>query len=116
MEEQVRSSRVLSAILAPFFVIVGAAQLLGVSGFAESFTRWGYPGWFRIAVGIAQIAFAVVLLAPKATAPAAGALVVIMLGAIYTHVQAGEFPMLVLNALLIALLAWLGWMRRPVVT
>ncbi len=109
-----RTAQVLSIMLAVVYLIVGIAQIAGVAGIAESFARWGYPAWFRIVIGVLELAGAAILLLPKASALAAVGLAVLMAGAMYTHVQAGEYPMILLNALLVALLGWLGWLRRPV--
>jgi len=113
MESDARAAQVLTVILALVYFFVGFAQIAGVPGIAESFARWGYPGWFHILIGVAELAGAAILLIPKAAAFAAVGLMILMVGAAYTHIQSGEYPMIVLNALLIALLGWLGWLRRP---
>ncbi len=117
MDTQVKTTaQVLSIMLAVVYLVVGFAQIAGVSGVAESFSRWGYPNWFRIVIGVAELVGAAVLLIPKISALAAVGLAVLMVGAVYTHIQSGEYPMIVLNLLLIALLLWLGWLRRPAFT
>jgi uncharacterized membrane protein YphA (DoxX/SURF4 family) len=116
MDSDAKTARVLSILLALVYVVVAVAQIAGVAGVAESFARWGYPTWFRYLIGVLELAGAAILLIPKISGFACVLLGVLMVGAIYTHALAGEFPMILLNALLLALLGWLGWLRRPTFT
>ena len=48
------------------------------------FEGWGYPGWFAFVIGGAELACALLLLAPRLASYAGSTLVVIMLGALST--------------------------------
>jgi len=77
----------LRILLALFFVAMAARNLSGDERMAADFERWGYPGWFRIAVALAQVAGAL-LLVTAATAPFGAALLsVVLAGAVYTHLR-----------------------------
>jgi uncharacterized membrane protein YphA (DoxX/SURF4 family) len=67
------------------FARQGWAKFDDASGWAIAFRHWGYPDWFRVAIGVIELS-AVVLLALGRTA-AFGALliIVVMLGAWATH-------------------------------
>jgi len=67
------------------FARQGWAKFDDASGWASAFRHWGYPDWFRVAIGVIELS-AVVLLALGRTA-AFGALliIVVMLGAWATH-------------------------------
>jgi uncharacterized membrane protein YphA (DoxX/SURF4 family) len=113
VDSDAKTAQVLSVMLALVYLIVGFAQIAGVAGVAESFAQWGYPAWFRIVIGVLELAGGGLLLVPKVSPLAAVGLMVLMVGAIYTHVVSGQYPMIMLNLVLIALLGWLGWLRRP---
>lgn len=60
------------------------------SGWAQAFAVWGYPSWFRILVGIVEVAGGLFLLIPGTGVYAAGALALIMIGAMGTHIVHGD--------------------------
>ncbi|HMG42681.1 MAG TPA: DoxX family protein [Acidimicrobiales bacterium] len=73
------------------FVIGGAAKFLpGETMFgpeySERFVDWGYPTWFRFVVGAGEVLAAVLLTQPRRRFLGAGILVVILGGAVLTHV------------------------------
>jgi uncharacterized membrane protein YphA (DoxX/SURF4 family) len=103
---------ILAGLLAVQFTISGVIKLVGVEMIAENFERWGYPSWFRLFVGAAELAGAVGLLLPRLRVLAASGLAVVMGGAVYTHIRAGEGPETVMPAVLLALLALLAYARR----
>ena len=98
----------------PVFGLFAAA---GATKFGEEATRnfqdrMGYSDEFRIFIGLVELAGAVGVLVPGLAAWAAAGLVVIMAGAVYTHVQIGEpitFP--AVTGIVCAALAWLRFGR-----
>jgi len=85
--------RVLELLLwvpALFLVYVFARQGLGKfdphGGWARAFTVWHFPVWFRLAVGVAEIAAALLLLVPRTAFYGAALIAAIMIGAMLTHV------------------------------
>jgi len=81
----------------------GVTKLPADSFWVRDFRRWGYPGWFRVAVGAAELAACALLLYPRAASVGAGLFAAVMLGAIFTHATHDEFTRLPFNFLLLAL-------------
>jgi len=54
----------LSALLAFVFLAFGAGKFLSPT-VAAQFARWGYPDWLRTAIGVLEIAGALILLVPR---------------------------------------------------
>ena len=72
--------------LAYVFVKAGGQKFSDSSGWARAFHMWGYPVWFRILVGIAEVSAALLLLYKRTASLGAMMIVVVMLGAMATHV------------------------------
>jgi putative oxidoreductase len=84
----------------------GLMKMPGVPGeqfWARDFQRWGYPDWFRIVVGLAELAAFASLLVPRAAAYGAGLFGAVMVGAIFTHATHGESSRLPFNVVLLTL-------------
>lgn len=86
----VKVAKIIGAWLPAILLILifarqGWAKFSDTSGWAVAFRHWGYPDWFRVMIGILELA-AVGLLALGRTA-AFGAIIilVVMLGAWATH-------------------------------
>ena len=94
------------------FLIAGGSKLAGASQHVEAFARWGYPGWFLYVVGACEIAGALLLVVPRTATFGAFVLGCLMLGAIGTHLRAGEGPHTLAPLLLLGLVALVGWARR----
>jgi putative oxidoreductase len=75
----------------------------GVEFWIRDFARWGYPEWFRIVVGIAELVSFLLLLVPRFAGYGALIFAVVMLGAIFTHATHGESVRLPFNIILLAL-------------
>ena len=72
--------------LAWIFARQGIAKFSDSSGWARAFALWHFPVWFRVLVGVVETGAAVLLLTRR-TAPIGAALIVlVMLGAMGTHV------------------------------
>jgi len=48
----------LSILLIMVFVRAGLDKFDGSSGWARAFTLWGYPVWFRVLIGVLELAAA----------------------------------------------------------
>lgn len=81
---------------------------------AEQFARWGFADWFRVLIGLTEIAGGLALLAPRTTFYAAGALSVVMIGAVGTHLVHAQAAHAVAPLVLLGLLLTAGYARRPV--
>jgi putative oxidoreductase len=105
---------IVSGLLAALFLLTGIPKLMGAEGWLRHFARWGYPDWFRLVVGTAEVASAVLLLIPNFATLGACGVIVVMAGATYTHLfrapDEGGRAVFTLAVLLLA--AVVGFMRR----
>jgi uncharacterized membrane protein YphA (DoxX/SURF4 family) len=104
---------VMSGLLAALYVFAGAMKLAGGAEVVAEFARLGYPGWFRLAIGLVEVAAGIGLLIPTLAFYAAGVLGVVMIGAIYTIVISGDLgPSIMIPVVCLALLALVAYLRR----
>jgi uncharacterized membrane protein YphA (DoxX/SURF4 family) len=76
--------------LAWIFAPQGWAKFSDTSGWARAFALWHFPVWFRILIGVVEVAAAALLLTRR-TAPIGAALIaVVMLGGMGTHIYWGK--------------------------
>src|SRR5262245_14643690 len=68
----------------------GLGKFSQTGGWARAFAHWGYPPWFRIGIGVVEVAAALVLLYPRTSSYGALAGATVMLGGVCTHVRTGE--------------------------
>ncbi|MGH8621506.1 MAG: DoxX family protein, partial [Burkholderiales bacterium] len=52
-------------LLVAIFVPQGWAKFNDSSGWAVAFRHWGYPDWFRITIGVAELSAAVLLVSGR---------------------------------------------------
>ncbi len=81
----------LQIIFGLLFVIASLPKLTGTPGVLEMFENWGYPGRFAHVVGALEFAGGVGLLIPRVARYAAAGLLVVMVGAFFTHLFAAEY-------------------------
>ncbi|MBI1930713.1 DoxX family protein [Candidatus Poribacteria bacterium] len=103
----------VSVLLALVFLGSGGSKLAGVRMHIENFARWGYPNWFMYVTGLVEVAGAALVLVPATRFYGAALLVCTMLGAIVTHLKAGELAMLPPPFVLLVLAGLVAWVRRP---
>ena len=72
-------------LLATIFVPQGLAKFDDASGWAKAFRHWGYPDWFRITIGVMELAGVALMMAGRTAALGALCIIVVMLGAWATH-------------------------------
>ena len=81
---------------------------------ATWFESWGYPGWFMMFVGAAEMLGGLSLIIPKTAPYGAAGLIVLMLGALFTVVtkESGPFDSqaVLINLTLFTIVLWF---RRP---
>ncbi len=107
-------------IIALFLALVclrsGLMKMPGMPGeqfWIRDFQRWGYPGWFRLVIGIAELVSFALLLVPRLAGYGAGIFAIVMLGAIFTHATHHESSRLPFNFLLLALSLIIVFARQP---
>ena len=96
--------RILTWLLAFVFIGAGLPKLIGIEHVVEEFTRYGYPSWFRVLIGLAEVAGGVGLLIPNLARAATVGMLAIMAGAAWTMWSMGEAPLppLVVGSMLAA--------------
>ena len=96
----------ITLLLALVCLRSGLMKMPGVPGvefWIRDFARWGYPDWFRVIVGVAELISFILLLVPRVAGYGASIFAVIMLGAIFTHATHGESVRLPFNIVLLVL-------------
>ncbi|WP_026923655.1 DoxX family protein [Glycomyces arizonensis] len=105
---------VLQGFLGAFFVFASAApKLLGQSDAVEGFDLIGAGDWFRIFVGLLELAGGVGLVIPRLSGLAAIGLALLMIGAAYTNafIVDGYFPVAT-PLILLVFFVFIAWGRR----
>jgi len=91
------------------FARQGAAKFSDTSGWADAFRFWHFPVWFRILIGALEVSAAALLLTRRTAAIGAILIVMVMLGAMGTHIywgRPGQVTSEVLPLLLALLVLW----------
>jgi putative oxidoreductase len=94
---------IITLFLALVCLRSGLQKVTGNIFWLRDFHRWGYPDWFRVVVGIAELTSLALLLVPPLASYGASLFAVVMLGAIFTHYTHHETGRLPFNLLLLAL-------------
>lgn len=81
---------VFALFLAWIFIRQGVAKFSDTSGWARAFRVWHFPVWFRISIGIAETAAALLLLTRRTALAGALIIMAVMIGAMGTHVYWGR--------------------------
>lgn len=102
---------IVTLLVAGLFLVTGGAKLVGLAD--AQFVAWGYTAGFAVIVGIFEVLFGLALLFKRSASGAAFGLMVVMLGAIGTHLTHGEWPMSLFPAAIFAALAFIAWGRGP---
>ena len=108
-----RLVKILGVVIGLFFVFAGGSKLAGMSPHPEHFAQWGYPDWFRLFVGAWETVFGISFMIPSLATVAGGALMLGMVGAIFTAATRGPQPVQALFPLVIlGLVAFVTRARR----
>ncbi|HUS10847.1 MAG TPA: DoxX family protein [Pyrinomonadaceae bacterium] len=94
---------IITLFLALVCLRSGLQKVTGNIFWVRDFHRWGYPDWFRVVVGIAELTSLALLLVPGLARYGASLFAVVMLGAIFTHYTHHETGRLPFNLLLLTL-------------
>src|SRR5713226_8145419 len=103
---------ILSGLVALAFLGADGAKLAGAAAMVELFDKVGLGQWFRYLTGLLEVAGGIGLLIPRYAFYAAVLLVIVMIGAIITHVAVvGGSP--APAASLFVLSGTIAWLRKP---
>jgi uncharacterized membrane protein YphA (DoxX/SURF4 family) len=106
---------ILSVVLALAFLSAGGTKLLSNDEAALDFEEFGYPPWFAVFTGLLEVAGAVLIVIPVTRFHGAALLACVMAGAVFTHVRAEQFGMLLPPVMLLVLASVVAWLRCPCV-
>jgi uncharacterized membrane protein YphA (DoxX/SURF4 family) len=56
-------------LLVMFFILGGVANIVGPRSIRDSYTRWGFPPWFRFITGLLELASALMIALPHLQRP-----------------------------------------------
>lgn len=103
----------LRGALTLLFLVAAGMKLAALEFEVAGFTRFGYAPWFMYAVGVAQLAGAILLWVRGWIGLAALGLGAMMIGAVASHLRAGDPPTMALPAaVLVLVLFGLAYARR----
>jgi putative oxidoreductase len=103
-------------LLATIFIPQGLAKFSDTSGWATAFRHWGYPTWFRIAIGVIELGGIALMLWPRSAKWGAMAILVVMGGAWVTHIAfdgGRHMTSEVVPIVLASVVLWLRWKSVP---
>ena len=81
---------VFALFLAFIFIRQGWSKFDDASGWARAFRAWHFPTWFRIMIGVLETGAALLLLTKRTAFAGAVIIIVVMLGAMGTHIYWGR--------------------------
>jgi putative oxidoreductase len=81
---------VFALFLAWVFIRQGIAKFSDTSGWARAFRVWHFPVWFRVSIGVIETTAALLLLTRRTAFAGAVMIIVVMIGAMATHVYWGR--------------------------
>ncbi len=102
---------IVSALLAVMFLFSGGMKLMHPEQVKPMFVKYGYAAWFATFIGACETLGGLALLIPQLAALAAGGLVIIMAGAVYTHLSHQENTHALIPLVLLIMLAGVCWAR-----
>lgn len=96
------------------FLLSGASKIVQSTFWHQQFVNaWGLPAWMATVTGLAEIAGATLILAPRTAVFGGSIIAAVMIGATATHVVAGELERLPVTLTLAALATFVAWYRCP---
>lgn len=93
----------LTVILALWMLMAGLGKLMVSDEIISSFHRWALPRWLIVPVGIVEVAAAISLFIPRLRRFALAGIVLIMAGAMVTHVRVEEYTLLLAPLMVVVL-------------
>ncbi|MFH5186690.1 DoxX family protein [Paenibacillus sp. TAB 01] len=104
---------IVLVLVAALFLMQGFSKVTGADQTVASFEKYGYAIWFRVLLGMGEIAAAIALFIPALSRYAASLLAMIMVGAIITHFVNGEAGYAALPAALLIITGITAFVRKP---
>jgi putative oxidoreductase len=99
------------ALLCILFLRAGVGKFL-FSAWQKKFAAWGYPDGFHLVIGAVETLAAIALLIPKLRGYASISLLVVMLGALTTHIIHAETPNIIVTSIYSVIFGILTYVHR----
>lgn len=114
MKMNLKEVMLKAAIFLPavIFFLAGLSKIVDPTASYERFENWGYPTWFATVIGLVELCGAIALMISPLTGLAATVLGIDMLGAMLTHVNAGELNMLMTPLALFMAMAYVAYVKQ----
>lgn len=103
---------VASGLVASVLTLTGSMKFFAYDMEVTAFARWGYPSWFVLVVGMGELVVAGTVLWRRTAFYGAVLGVVLMAGAIVTHLRVPEVGLIPLALIAAALCGFIAWSRR----
>ena len=81
---------IFALFLAWIFIRQGWSKFSDSSGWARAFRAWHFPVWFRVMIGVIETSASLLLLTRRTAFAGAIMIVVVMIGAMGTHIYWGR--------------------------
>jgi len=82
---------IMVSIISLMLLYSSMLKLVGFPGMEESFLLWGYSKAFMIIVGVIELALSVLIFAKKTRRIGLTGLILLMIGALFTHISNDEY-------------------------
>ena len=79
------ASWILRLVIAAAFLMAAISKLARLDGTAQQFVAWGFPSWTVVLVALVELFGAAGLLFTRTVQAASGILILLLVGALYTH-------------------------------
>jgi hypothetical protein len=106
------TGRVLSGLMALFFVLDGVGHLMKPAPVVEAFARLGYPLSASVGIGLLALICTAIYVTPRTSVLGAVLLTGYMGGAVSTHVRAGSSLFETIFPVIFGVLIWMGIFMR----
>ena len=107
------ASWIIQVLIAGLFLMMGSQKLMGEAEVTANFVRWGIPGFMLYVIGTLEVLGAIGLFIPRLAGLAATGLILLMVGALFTHLIHGEYGMALMPVAVMAMLAVVAYLRNP---
>jgi hypothetical protein len=104
--------RVLTFVLAAFFVVGSLSNLIAPGPVYAEYLKWGYPHWFHFVTGSLELTAALLLLRAPSRLSGAALGFAVMIAALVTVLVHGEYAHAVPPCVAAAWSVVVGWIAR----
>jgi len=107
------ASWIIQVLIAGLFLMMGSQKLMGEAEMTANFVKWGMPGFMLYVIGTLEVLGAIGLFIPRLAGLAATGLILLMVGALFTHLIHGEYGIALMPVAVMAMLAVVVYLRNP---